>query len=130
MNKLILILFLIFSILFSSWSTLVGKAEESKLKDQMLQHNLFQYNGQINKIYNVSKSTFKDNNKPFKFFSFINKKVINFSQGQENVAAGGGFNLKRIIRKIIRKHFLKIIDRKRDRQHRKKNILTQSWFSK
>lgn len=123
MNKRILILILIFSMLFSGCSNLVDKAENSKFKAQILYQNLFLCNGQINELDNVSERIFKANKKYFKLFSFIHKNITNTSQGQENAVTAGILDFKKVIRKIIRKHFLKHIDKKRDRQHRKRNLL-------
>lgn len=123
MNKKILILILIFSMLFSGCSNLIDKTEEGKFKGHILQQNLFQYSGQINEVDNISKRVFKANNKYPKFFSLVNRNIINALQGKENVAAIGILGFKKVITKIIRKHFLKHIDRKKDRQHRKRNLL-------
>lgn len=123
MNKRILILILIFSMLFSGCSNLVGKAEDSKFKGHILQQNLFQCNGQINEVDNVTERIFKANKKYFKFYIFIHKNITNTSQVQENAVTAGILDFKKVIRKIIRKHFLKHIDRKRDRRHRKRNLL-------
>lgn len=123
MSKQILILILIFSMLFSGCSNLVYKTENSKFKEYMLHQNLFGYNGQIDYVCNVSQRRFKDNKKWFKLFSFIHANITNTSQVQENTDAVGILDFKKVIRKIIRKHFLKHIDRKRDIQHRKRNLL-------
>lgn len=126
MNKSILILALIFSMLFSGCSNLIGKTEEYKIKGQILEQNLFVCKGQINEVANVSERVFKANKKYFKIFSFIHKNMINGLQEKENVAAIGMVGFKKVIIKIIRKYFLKHIDRKKDRQHRKRNILIQN----
>lgn len=121
MVKQILTLILIFSILFSGCLNLEGKTVDNKFKRQILQENYLYYNGQADQVDNVSERVFKTNKKYLKFFSLIYKNIINDSQ--ENAATIGILDFKKVIRKIIRKHFLKIIDRKRDRQHRKRNLL-------
>lgn len=121
MVKQILTLILIFSMLFSGCLNLGGKTVDNKFKRQILQENYLYYNGQADEVYNVSERGFKTNKKYLKFFSLIYKNIINASQ--ENAATIGILDFKKVIRKIIRKHFLKLIDRKRDRQHRKRNLL-------
>ncbi|MCY6371127.1 hypothetical protein [Clostridium ganghwense] len=115
MNKKILILLLILSVILGGCSSLSDEKRHNKFKKQMLQENRLN-DIDLEEIKNGYTKSSITNNKQCKSFKFNHKNIKNSYRGRQNIFIIWSIDFKRIVRRIIKKYFLKNTDRKNFRE--------------